>query len=40
MKYTMTSTVKRFQRNIFWQLWRFMVLSVKFVKLTSLDRKI
>jgi hypothetical protein len=34
MKYTISKTEKRFQRNIVWQIWRFLVLSLKFMKLT------
>ncbi len=44
MEYTISRREKSFQRNIPYQLWRLMALSVKFVRLTRLgdvqsDRK-
>jgi hypothetical protein len=34
MNYTLTNTVKRLNGNFVWQLWRFTMLSIKFMKLT------
>ncbi len=36
MEYTISNREKTFQRNIPYQLWRLMALSVKFVRLTRL----
>jgi hypothetical protein len=35
MKYVISNVEKRFQRNMLWQLWRFMVLGLRFFKLTK-----
>ena len=36
MEYTISAREKRWQRNLPYQLWRAMVLSVRFMKLTRL----
>ncbi len=37
MKYVITKGQKRLQQNLLIQLWRFVVLSIKFMKLTQTD---
>jgi hypothetical protein len=37
MKYVLTEAEKRRQKNLFLQMWRFVVLSIKFMKLTRMD---
>jgi hypothetical protein len=37
MKYVFTKAEKKRQQNLFLQLWRFVVLSIKFMKLTRVD---
>lgn len=37
MKYIFTKGQKRMQQNLLIQLWRFVVLSLKFMKLTQTD---
>jgi hypothetical protein len=37
MKYVFTKGQKRLQQNLLIQLWRFIVLSIKFMKLTQVD---
>ena len=36
MEYTISAREKRWQRNLPYQLWRLMALSVRFLKLTRL----
>ncbi len=36
MEYTISAREKKWQRNLPYQLWRVMVLSVRFMKLTRL----
>ncbi|CAK0773219.1 hypothetical protein CCP3SC1_60035 [Gammaproteobacteria bacterium] len=33
MKYIISKTDKVFQRNPLWQLWRFVIMGLQFVKL-------
>ena len=37
MKYVFTNGQKRLQQNLLIQLWRFIVLSIKFMRLTQKD---
>ena len=37
MKYVFTKGQKRIQQNLLVQFWRFIVLSIKFMKLTQVD---
>lgn len=37
MKYIITKVEKRRQQNLFLQMWRFVVLSIKFMKLTRIN---
>jgi hypothetical protein len=37
MKYVLTKAEKRRQQNLLLQMWRFVVLSIKFMKLTRVD---
>lgn len=37
MKYVFTKGQKRLQQNLLIQLWRFFILSLKFMKLTQTD---
>jgi len=36
MEYTITTSEKKRQRNLFYQLWRLAALSLRFIKLTRL----